>query len=219
MVKLILNFLANSWFSKNLLVEILRGPHWLTDQIIAFYFQYLESEVYRDYMRDFLFVSPQITQLIKMIDGRCEDARLLLEPLHPNTKKFLFFPVNDSEHHDKEGGTHWSLVVFSRPENTFYSFDSVHNRNKYATTKIIEVLRSVLNCQSAFFISSPSTQQPNLYDCGIYVICNVENIIKHILTKSGVVRHVAELNKDAVSTKRSEILKIIAELGGNYACG
>ena len=154
-----------------------------------------------------------------MIDGRSEDAKLLLEPLHPSAKKYLFFPVNDSEHHDKEGGTHWSLLVYSRLENTFYYFDSVHNRNNYATTKIIEVLRAVLNCQSAFSISYPSTQQQNLYDCGIYVICNVENIIKHILRGSGVVRHVAELNKDAVSTKTSEILKIVAELGGIFACG
>lgn len=186
----------------------------MNDQIIAFYFQYLESEIYRDFPREFLFVSPQITQLIKMIDDRIEDAKLLLEPLHPNSKKFLFFPVNDNEH-DEDGGTHWSLTVYSRPENTFYTFDSLNNRNNHAATKIIEVLRSVLNCQSAFSISYPSAQQKNFYDCGIYVICNVENITRHILLRgSDVVRHVAELKNDAVSTKRNEILEIIEALGG-----
>jgi sentrin-specific protease 8 len=194
-------------------VEILREPQWLNDQIIAFYFQYLESEAYRNFSHDFLFVSPQVTQLLKMIDGRLEDARILLEPLHPHTKQFLFFPVNDNDR-DKEGGTHWSLLVYSKIENTFYTFDSANNQNKNATTKIIEVLRRVLNCQLAFSILYPSAQQRNLYDCGIYVICNVENIIKHILRGAGVVRDVAILDRDVVSRKRGEILDLIEALGG-----
>lgn len=147
-----------------------------------------------------------------MIDGRFEDARVLLEPLHPHTKQFLFFPVNDNDR-DKEGGTHWSLLVFSKPENTFYTFDSANNQNKNATTKIIEVLRRVLNCQLAFSILHPSSQQRNNHDCGIYVICNVENIMKHIL-RAGVVRDVAVLDRDIVSRKRGEILELIEALGG-----
>lgn len=147
-----------------------------------------------------------------MIDDRLEDARVLVEPLHPHNREFIFFPVNDNER-DSEGGTHWSLLVFSKPENTFYTFDSANNQNSHATTKIVEVLRSVLNCQLAFSIAYPSTQQRNLYDCGIYVICNVENIIKHIL-RTGVVRDVAVLDRDIVSRKRGEILRLIEALGG-----
>lgn len=196
-----------------LLVDILRGPHWLTDQIIAFYFQYLESEAYRSFQLEFLFVSPQVTQLLKMIDGRIDDARTLLGPLHPNSRKFIFFPVNDNDR-DKAGGTHWSLLIFSRPENTFYTFDSANNQNNFATNKIVEVLRRVLDCQSAFSIYYPSTQQRNFYDCGIYVICNVENIIRHILRGSGGIRHVAELERSVVEKKRSEILNLIEVLGG-----
>lgn len=205
-----INFI--SWNFK-LLVEILRGPRWLNDQLIAFYFQYLESEAYRSFSHDFLFVSPQVTQLLKMIDSRIEDARDLLDPLHPYTKKFIFFPVNDNDR-DREGGTHWSLLVFSKPENTFYTFDSANNQNNYATTKIVEVLRRVLNCQLAFSIYYPSTQQSNYHDCGIFVICNVENIIKHILRGTGVVRDVAVLDRDVVSRKRRELLDLIQALGG-----
>lgn len=197
----------------NFSVDILRGPHWLSDQIIAFYFEYLESEVYRNFSNDFLFVSPQVTQLLKMIDGRLEDAKILLEPLHPHTKQFFFFPVNDNDR-DKEGGSHWSLLVFSRPENTFFTFDSANNQNRNATKKIVEVLRRVLNCQLAFFTNYPSAQQRNFYDCGIYVICNVENIIKHILRGTGVVRDVAVLDRDVVLRKREEILELIEALGG-----
>jgi sentrin-specific protease 8 len=119
-----------------------------------------------------------------MIEDRIEDARIILEPLYPSMRKFLFFPVNDNDR-DREGGTHWSLLVYSQPENTFYTFDSANNQNNYATTKVIEVLRSVLNCQSAYSIAYPSLQQRNSFDCGIYVICNVENIVRHILRGAG----------------------------------
>lgn len=151
-----------------------------------------------------------------MIDGRFDEAKTLLLPLHPHKKKFLFFPVNDNDR-DKEGGTHWSLLVYSQLENTFFNFDSSNNLNSYATNKIIEVLRCVLNCQSATFITHPtSTQQKNSYDCGIFVICNVENIIVHILTGSGGgVRNLREkLNENAVERKREEILGLIEALGG-----
>lgn len=193
-------------------MEILRGPHWLSDQILAFYFQYLESEVYRNFSRDFLFVSPQVTQLLKMIDGRLEDARTILEPLQPYTKKFLFFAVNDNDR-DREGGTHWSLLVFSKSENSFYTFDSANNRNNYATSKIVEVLRRVLNCQFAFYVNSQCTQQRNLFDCGIFVICNVENIIENIL-RTGVVRNVPFLDSEVVSRKRAQVLELILMLSG-----
>lgn len=149
-----------------------------------------------------------------MIEDRLDEARIIVEPLRPSIRKFLFFPVNDNDR-DRDGGTHWSLLVYSRPENTFYTFDSANNQNNYATTKVIEVLRSVLNCQSAFSIDYPSTQQRNSFDCGIYVICNVENIVKHILRGAGAVRQVPELDKEIVGRKRREILATIGALGEN----
>jgi len=194
-------------------VDILRGNFWINDQIIAFYFQFLESHTYRRFAQEFLFVSPQVTQLLKMTERRDEEAKCLLDPLHPHTKQFLFFPVNDNEH-ERAGGTHWNLLVYSRPENTFYTFDSHGNHNKFATAKIVDVLRATLNCPTAHFINCPSAQQRNMYDCGIYVICNVENIIKHILS-DGTLRQVSELSYDCVVEKRSEILRIIESLGGN----
>ncbi|XP_070506755.1 sentrin-specific protease 8 [Chironomus tepperi] len=193
-------------------IEILRSNSWLNDQIIAFYFQFLESHTYRHFADDFLFVSPQVTQLLKMIERRFEEAKCLLDPLHPHTKQFLFFPVNDNEH-ERAGGTHWNLLVYSRPENTFYSYDSHGNHNEFATGKIVDVLRVALKCRTAHFIYCPSAQQRNMYDCGIYVICNVENIIKHIIS-DGTLRHVRQLSYDCVVEKRSEILRMIESLGG-----
>lgn len=195
-------------------IDILRGKYWLNDQIIAFYFQFLESHTYRRYAQDFLFVSPQVTQLLKMIERRVEEAKCLLDPLHPHTKKFLFFPVNNNED-EGPGGTHWNLLVYSKPENTFYSFDSHNNYNNFATAKIVDVLRVILKCPTAYFISCPSAQQRNMYDCGIYVICNVENIINHIIS-DGTLRHVSQLNYDCVVEKRSEILRMIESLGGKF---
>jgi sentrin-specific protease 8 len=148
-----------------------------------------------------------------MIERRYEEANCLLDPLHPHTKQFLFFPVNDNEH-EHAGGTHWNLLVYSRPENTFYTFDSHGNHNRFATEKIVDVLRVTLNCPRAHFVNYPSAQQRNMYDCGIYVICNVENIIKHII-RDGTFRLASQLSYDCVVKKRSEILRMIESLGGN----
>lgn len=193
-------------------IDTLRSRQWLNDQIIAFYFQYLESHVYRRYHDTFLFVSPQVTQLLKMIENRDEEAKFLLNPLNPHTKAFIFFPVNDNDH-ERAGGTHWNLLVYSRVDNTFYTFDSNGQHNSYATSKIVDVLRIALNCPTAHFIFCPSSQQKNLYDCGIYVICNVENIIEHIISH-GRMNQVRQLSYDCIVGKRSDILRIIESLGG-----
>lgn len=193
-------------------IETVRGNHWINDQIIAFYFQYLESHVYREFSNEFLFVSPQVTQLLKMNDEPNDEAKTLLEPLNPHSRKFLFFPVNDNNH-ERAGGTHWNLLVYSRPDNTFYTYDSNGNHNNYATSKVFDVLRKTLNCPNAHFILSPSAQQKNSYDCGIYVLCNVENIVNHI-KRGKPMRNVSELSYECIAEKRNDILRIIQTLGG-----
>lgn len=164
--------------------------------------------------QEILLVSPQVTQLIKMSEQRIEDAYNLLQPLEPKMKSIIFFPVNDNDR-DLEGGTHWSLLVYSKPENTFYSFDSMQNTNSFATLKIIQVLQNILDCHSAQYNIHPSTQQKNSYDCGLYVICNVENIVQHVFERGyGGVGSVDKLHVDCVDQKRNEILNVIRTLGG-----
>lgn len=107
-------------------LELLRGTSWITDTIISFYFEYLEYIVYEK-NKSLSFVSPEVTQCIKMLSKN--EVGMFLDPLEIKKKKYIFFPVNDHQLSECTGGFHWSLLVLSQPEKTFYHFDSLHGSN------------------------------------------------------------------------------------------
>lgn len=47
-------------------VDLLDGPYWLNDTVISFYFEYLERVIFNT-ATELLFVSPEVTQCIKMV--------------------------------------------------------------------------------------------------------------------------------------------------------
>lgn len=107
-------------------VEILEGPYWLNDTIISFYFEYLEKIVFQK-SSDLLFVTPEVTQCIKMVNSG--EIKTFLEPLDVKNKNFIFFALNDNDSPDSAGGTHWSLLVYSKPESCFFHIDSSSGSN------------------------------------------------------------------------------------------
>lgn len=195
----------------SLIVSLLTGPYWLSDQIIAFYFQYMEFHMFKAHSKKFLFVPPSVTQLIKI---GTEDVRTFLDPLKADSKDVLFFAVNDNQD-SHAGGHHWSLLVFSRNEDAFFSFDSLHNFNAHATVQLVDVLKKALRCPWAEFVKVETLQQSNGYDCGIYLLANVE-MVCHYYLRNGVVRHVPLMAQEVAKGKRHEILTVIRELSGNH---
>jgi sentrin-specific protease 8 len=193
-------------------VELLDGSFWLNDQIIAFYFQYLESHVFKDHLRSLLFIPPAVTQLIKM--SPTKDTKSIIDSLDPRSrKKIFFFAVNDNES-SQAGGTHWSLLVFSKPESTFFHFDSIANINRSAALKISRLLQIGLNCPTANFQDHDCAQQINSFDCGVHLLANAENIANFFL-KNEVVKDVPSVTQQNISNMRSKILRSITEIGGN----
>ena len=91
-------------------VELLHGPYWLNDNIISFYFEYLKNTFKN--APQMLFVSPEVTQCIKIIPG--SQMKVFLDPLDAANKHFIFFALNDNEKPQSGGGTHWSLLLYSR---------------------------------------------------------------------------------------------------------
>lgn len=93
-------------------VDLLKGPHWLNDTIISFYFEYLETEFFKG-NDSFLFVSPEVTQCIKISPQG--ELHVFLNPLlEEKNPKFIFFALNDNEQTEYSGGSHWSLLAYSR---------------------------------------------------------------------------------------------------------
>lgn len=110
-------------------VELLTGAHWLNDTIISFYFEYLEQVIFNN-AKELLFVSPEVTQCIKMV--KTDEIHMFLDPHGISFKQFVFFPLNDNDTPDVAGGSHWSLLVYSKPENSFFHFDSSYASNHNA---------------------------------------------------------------------------------------
>ncbi|XP_033250815.1 sentrin-specific protease 8-like [Drosophila miranda] len=116
-------------------VKLLHGPRWLNDQILSFYYEYLTHVKYKT-NDDIVFIAPEVTQCMKYMDD--QELEQLMDQNKATRKPFIFFALNDNMSFEA-GGTHWSLLVFSRPEKTFYHFDSYGNN----TSNSVELMNKV----------------------------------------------------------------------------
>lgn len=212
-------------------VHLLTGPRWLNDQIISFYLEYLEKCVYPNDDR-MLFVSPEVVQCLKFVTR--SEMNIFLEPLRATQKQFIFLPLNDNNE-VKAGGNHWSLLVFSRPEQTFIYYDSISGGA--ATLRSLRAflieLGSAIGCPEFDVRHGECTQQTNSYDCGIHVLCTIDCLANRII-KYNAIDAISEtmaanrrltlgddINDDPkrvtsqqIRQKRKDILNLIQDLGG-----
>ncbi|KAJ8950585.1 hypothetical protein NQ314_007809 [Rhamnusium bicolor] len=191
-------------------VDLLKGPYWLNDTIISFYFEYLETELFKG-QSFLLFVSPEVTQCIKVSPQR--ELRVFLDPLVSTARRdFIFFALNDNELTESSGGSHWSLLVFSRPEKMTFHYDSSHGVNELQAVELAEkILRYFSLPVQGRFEQMPCLQQNNGYDCGVHVLCNTEQLASYAC-HYGRIKGCPKLSYSAVMEKRWEILDIIQRL-------
>lgn len=203
-------------------VHLLTGPHWLNDQIISFYLEYLQRNILND-CPDLLFVSPDVVQCLKFVSR--QEMSIFLEPLKANEKQFIFLPLNDNNE-VKAGGSHWSLLVFSRPEETFFYYDSINNRGISLRTlrPFLCELAAALNCHEFDIRQGECVSQSNSYDCGVHVLVNIEILAKRAFN-SGRIDNIDDerfaddddlmhVTAQYIRQKRADILSIIHDLGG-----
>lgn len=188
-------------------IDILKGPCWLNDTVISFYFEYLEIDRFKQNL-SLLFVPPQVTQCIKVTP--LDDVSLFLEPLRSHRRKFIFFVLNNNEETESSGGSHWSLLVFSRPEKIFFHFDSSRGANQdQAMDFAFKLLDYFDLTNKGGRVSEPlCLQQTNGYDCGIYVLCYAEHLAACALN-TGKIQDAPQLEMSEIRQKREEMLNII----------
>ncbi|VEN33857.1 unnamed protein product, partial [Callosobruchus maculatus] len=140
-------------------VELLKGPYWLNDSIISFYFEYLQSDLFSD-SPQLLFVAPEVTQCIKITPLR--DIGIFLDPLVSNIQRdFIFFALNDNESTESSGGSHWSLLVFSRPECTVFHYDSSNGSNEMPALELSHKILKFFSMDTIGRIDSMECLQQN----------------------------------------------------------
>jgi len=191
-------------------VDLLKGPHWLNDTVISFYFEYLETELFKD-VESLLFVSPEVTQCIK-ISPQNELATFLDPLLEDKYRKFIFFALNDNEETEYSGGSHWSLLAFSVPEKTMFHYDSSRGSNECQALDLAEkILKYFRLPVVGRYEEVPSLQQNNGYDCGIHVLCNTEQLASYA-NHYCKLRGCPKITPTQVLNKRLDILEIIEKL-------
>ncbi|KAJ8915159.1 hypothetical protein NQ315_000411 [Exocentrus adspersus] len=195
-------------------VELLRGPYWLNDTVISFYFEFLQTDLFKA-APFLLFVSPEVTQCIKMCPQ--SECSIFLDPLVQTVRRdFIFFALNDNEMIDASGGSHWSLLVFSRPEKMMFHYDSSNGCNDNQAVELsYKILRYLSLPQQGAFQNLPCLQQSNGYDCGIHVLCNAEQLARYACRYARI-RDCPKITYNEVAQKRLEILEIIEKLKKKY---
>lgn len=191
-------------------VDILKGPYWLSDAIIGFYFEFLQNENPLSKQLH-LFVSPEVTQCLKVTPS--SQVSVFLDPLQAKDKKFIFLAVNDCENFSSPGGSHWSLLVFSKPEDVFYHFDSSTGCNFDQARKIAFNISDYLGCYNELQEMN-TLQQSNSYDCGIHLLCNVKNIATYVINHNNL-NNLPHLERAWVVKMRKELVNIIEQISEN----
>ena len=195
-------------------LKLLEGSHWLNDRIIGFYFEYLFEKEFNSSDK-LVFISPEVCQFLKM---SCkEELGIFLEPLNLDTKDLIVLAVNNNDS-ERSGGSHWSLLMFSKQAGEFFHFDSSSGMNSDPARKLASNTHSYLMSKLQFeerysmrFKEVSVAQQTNGYDCGVHVLNNAKGATRHMLIYG------SDSGMDKLSDKlvnRTYLKRLIVELSG-----
>lgn len=196
-------------------IDLLIGPYWLNDEIIGFAYEYFLREKFSNLIDRIAFISPSVTQLIKFYDH--ETLSAIFESLDLNRKLLVFFPVNDNSSNELAGGSHWSLLVYRRSNDSFTHFDSISGSgNTEIANSIARNIASIVGSQKSTnpkIKAADCTRQKNGYDCGIFCILFTEKLAEQFLENGDVeLLDLGDVSIEEISTYRKKLKTIIDDL-------
>ncbi|XP_062182501.1 NEDD8-specific protease 1-like [Phragmites australis] len=199
-------------------LAILRGPRFINDRIIAFYFAHLSS------VDDLLLLPPSIPYLL----ANLPDPASVADPLRLASRRLVLLPVNDNPDVSlPEGGSHWTLLVLDNTNPCgprFVHHDSLRGApNLPVARRLADALRPLLlsSSRTVPLVEGPTPRQPNGYDCGVYVMAVARAICAWWTNGRGgggsgdcdwfeAVRR--EVNAESVKAMRTDLLQLITRL-------
>jgi len=189
-------------------VALLEGPQWLNDNIIAFYFEYLTLDVFKEYKDNILFVHPSTMFLTAFLED-INDLKTALKDLKMTEKELIFMPINNNPDIETAGGSHWSLLVYKRERNLFAYYDSASSSNMKAVQRAAQKIWPILSEQEPLFQLQNCPQQLNGDDCGLYTLFFTEYLANEHLKKTLGTTLKIEATPHAVSALRKKIQNIV----------
>jgi len=199
---------------------LLKGHKWLNDNLIGFWFDYLENDLYKDVSHLIEFLSPTVVHFIKSAANKnnASDVTSMLSTMPLKEKQLIIIPINDHNINKVEmGGTHWSLLVYTANKQTFEHYDShTGSVNRTHAEHVVDILSPILLAEQITdpdldLIEMECTQQENNYDCGIHLICNTEAVCRKLFREDN--RHISDIcTPKAISKARRDLLDLILTL-------
>ena len=155
-----------------------------------------------------LYFVPSISHFIKVSPQ--DEIEAQLSQNDAIYKRHIAFVVNDCKGNLGSGeGSHWSLLVFSRNDNTWYHMDSGKRANALHAKQIADkvnkylVSQGILENLNSKYIESRCTQQKNGYDCGPLAILFAQKTANMI--SRGEPLHTCYVNEDETYSVREWI--------------
>jgi len=159
-------------------LAILRGPCFINDRIIAFYFAHLSASLQED--DDLLLLPPSIPYLLSNLPDSVAVAAVA-DPLRLASRRLVLLPVNDNPDASiADGGSHWTLLILNNATSPsaprFVHHDSLPGApNLPVAARLADALRPLLSGSDSKrdtvpLIEGPTPRQTNGYDCGVYVM-------------------------------------------------
>ncbi|KAI6651033.1 hypothetical protein LOD99_5610 [Oopsacas minuta] len=177
MSEIVLNY-HNSLLRQSDLLLLEKG-YWLNDNLIAFYFEYLERTIINKFNSRVCFINPSTSQMAKFMSY--DDLIIILEGLNLSYADFAFIAVNNNHSAEDSGGSHWSLLFFDRGNKKFSHFDSFDKSNAASAELIVNSFKHIFACPDSIIIHVACPQQANCYDCGVYVISFTDYLSRSLL--------------------------------------
>ena len=138
----------------------------LNDTHIAYMMKNLQKELGRD--PSLLFIEPSVAHWLK--HSIKEDTQIALDSMQADQKENIFIPTCKRTDDDKEGGEHWSLLLYNKGNNTWFHMDPIKGYNSSVAQELIgNVNFYMFKGERPKFVEVTCTQQDNNYDCGPFV--------------------------------------------------
>lgn len=106
------------------------------------------------------------------------DTDKMRRSLALDTYDYVLATVNDREKEEKEGGTHWSLLLYTRENHTYYHLDSVEPLNRPHAQRLAVNLSGDPDVS---VIQLQCRQQDGGVECGAYAVHFAEVICSMVL--------------------------------------